>query len=257
MTFLNEDYQAPKSNHYFKPASGDSKVRILSKPILGWIDWDDKKPIRYKYSVKAPKPVVEAKPCKHFWAFIVWNYQENKIQIWEVTQATIRADLEKMSRDEDLGPIFFYDIKINKTGEMTKTKYTLTALPPKQLAPHIRESYEETPCRLDDLFEGKNPFESEEDPTKGIFGPNDLKVSVFASPKPAAGGTLATLAEELVADKISTEHLETYLNERASEKSVSIEQVIGGALLKEVLPKFKRAFVKWLSERGEEEAIPF
>ena len=148
--FLPKDYAAPKQSSYMRLQPGENKFRILSKPILGWLDWDDKKPVRYKYSPKAPKSINESKPCKHFWAFIVYNYSEAKIQILEIAQATIRNDLESMSNEPDLGPPFFYDIKITKTGDGTKTKYTVMALPLKPTSETIKKAFEEGP-------DGKQP----------------------------------------------------------------------------------------------------
>jgi len=254
MSFLPDDYEAPKTGNYMRFVEGENKFRILSKPILGWLDWSaDKKPIRYIYSPKAPKSQVESRPCKHFWAFVVYNYGEGKIQVLEIAQATIRNDLEKISNDADWGAPFFYDIKVIKTGQDTKTKYTVTPLPHKPLSSQIKLAFEETPCCLEALFENGNPFDlnAEREPTEGIFSQEDLQ-------KPSAFSRMEELRELLAIDFISTQYLEEYLKGRAKEKNLALEQVIAGALMKEILPKFKSAYSKWLAEtKPLEEAVPF
>ena len=49
---------------------------------------------------------------KHFWAFVVWNYNDNLIQILEITQATIQRGLK---------------IKIdNREGKATENDFIIT-----------------------------------------------------------------------------------------------------------------------------------
>src|SRR5215510_11210672 len=93
--FLPQDYQAPKtSNFYMKLQEGENKFRILTQPILGWEDWLDKKPVRYTFDNKPTKSFDPKKPVKHFWSMVVWNYNEEQIQILHITQATIRSSIE-------------------------------------------------------------------------------------------------------------------------------------------------------------------
>lgn len=116
--FLPEGYEAPASNaNYMKLLDGENKIRILSKPIVGWLDWKDKKPLRFRMNAKPEKPVDPAKPIKHFWAFLVWNYAESHVQVLELTQATIQKAIADLSKDDDWGPPFGYDIKITRKGK--------------------------------------------------------------------------------------------------------------------------------------------
>ncbi len=258
MSFLPNDYQAPpKAAHYMKLEQGDNKFRILSRPVLGWEDWTpDKKPVRYKYSPKPPKAIVEARPPKHFWSFIVWNYKDERIQILHLTQATVRDALHSLTEDKEWGAPFFYDIKINKTGEETKTKYIVTPCQARPLAAHIQNAFYETACCLDALFENANPFEPHSDrtPTPGVFSQADLGAPV----KEEFSGPFEELKEILSLDAIPTEHLMEFLSIKAKEKAAPLEQVIGGALLKDFRPKFKKAYEKWLIDSQKiEEAIPF
>lgn len=161
MNFLPDNYEAPKptSQLYLKLQDGENRIRILSRPIVGWEDWNaDKKPVRYKMSEKPAKPFDPAKPMKHFWAFIVWNVNEEQIQIMQITQATIRSSLESLSKDADWGSPFEYDIKINKKGEKMETEYTVNPAPHKPVSQEILKAFKDRPIQLEALFEGLDPF---------------------------------------------------------------------------------------------------
>ncbi len=91
MSFLPENYESPKqSGQYMKLADGDNRIRILTRPVMGWEDWQDKSPVRFAFDNKPLKSIDPKKPIRHFWAFVVYNYNEQKIQILNITQATIR-----------------------------------------------------------------------------------------------------------------------------------------------------------------------
>lgn len=172
---FNNGYESPKqSNNYMKLQEGENKFRILSPAVYGWEDWVNKKPVRYKMNEKPAKPFDETKPVKHFWAFIVWNYAEEKIQMLQITQASLRNALEPLCTSEDWGAPFFYDIKIHKKGEGINTEYSLTPVPHKPLAPHVEEAFKNKPCNLEALFDDMDPFASGQDSyTKGVFSKED------------------------------------------------------------------------------------
>lgn len=171
--FLPEGYEAPKSsNFYMKLQDGENKIRILTQPILGWEDWIENKPARYRMENKPKKSFDPKKPLRHFWSFVVWNYNDEQIQILHLTQATIRHNIEALCHDTDWGAPFFYDIKIIKKGEGTSTEYVVNPLPHKPLPSYIIECFNERPCCLEAIFDNADPFSSEWKPdqyTKGIF----------------------------------------------------------------------------------------
>lgn len=159
MSFLPENYEAPKaSNQYMKLQDGENRIRILSRAVTGWEDWQDKKPLRFEMSNKPQKPLDPTKPIKHFWAFIVYNYNESRIQILELTQATIRKSIEALSKDEDWGMPYDYDIKIVKVGENINTEYAVNPVPHKIIDKSIVDAFNASKCNLDALFEGADPF---------------------------------------------------------------------------------------------------
>lgn len=160
MSMFEKGYQIPKSpSNYFKPQDGDNLVRILSKPLMGWLDWQNKKPIRTPFSEK-PEPVDSTKPVKHFWDFVIWDYKDNSLKIWEVTQSTIQDVIYNLDSDPDWGEPTKYDLSIKKAGKDLETKYLVIAKPPKPLATEIQTAYNEANINLEELFNNGDLFNS-------------------------------------------------------------------------------------------------
>lgn len=157
--FLPNDYEAPQgASAYMKLQKGDNKFRILSKPIIGWLDWKDKKPFRFPIKNKPDKPMEQGKSIKHFWAFVVFDYNDQSVKILEITQATIQKTISDLSKDEEWGAPFEYDIKVNRKGEDLNTEYTVTPSPKKTLSDEIKKAALEKPCYLEALFTGGDPW---------------------------------------------------------------------------------------------------
>lgn len=164
--FLPSGYNVPSSeSSYLKFQTGENKFRILSKPIIGWLDWDNKKPFRFPMNQKPSKPIDPAKPVKHFWAFVVWDYNAKKISILEITQKSIMSAIQSLTADGDWGSPFDYDIKVTKTGTDMQTQYSVNPVPHKAVHVQILDLYEKTPVNLNALFEGKDPFEVQQKST--------------------------------------------------------------------------------------------
>ena len=174
--FLPEDYEPPvASGNYMKLQAGENRIRILSAPVLGWEDWTpEKKPVRFHYDSKPAKPIDPSRPVKHFWAMIVWNYKEERIQILHVTQSTIRTVIGALSENEDWGAPYFYDLKITKKGEKVDTEYSIIPCPKKPASEALRQAFHAKPCNLEALFTNADPFASNpsEGFTPGIFEDN-------------------------------------------------------------------------------------
>lgn len=157
--FLPSGYVQPISggNNYMKIKQGENKFRILSKPIVGWLDWQDKKPLRFDFKNK-PNAIDPTKPVKHFWAFVVWNYNDKAINILEITQSSIQQAITALTKDDDWGSPFGYDIKIVRTGEKMETTYTVNPVPHKPITDDVKKAYFEKPVILEKLFKGEDPF---------------------------------------------------------------------------------------------------
>lgn len=160
--FLPQGYEAPKSGSwFFKPQDKATRIRILSSPLIGYVDWDKSgekpKPIR----TKDQKPKIWKDEPKHFWALKIWNYTTESVQIRDITQSWIRNQIMTLV-DWEWGDPRGYDLKVWKTWEKHTTEYFVQTTPDgkKEIAPEIFEAELNTPCDLEALRTGADPFES-------------------------------------------------------------------------------------------------
>jgi hypothetical protein len=164
--FLPQGYAVPvKSSNYMKLQPGENRLRILCSPIIGWEWWEEgaegsRRPVRIRLSDKIPAgvPMEGDNRVRHFWAMVVYNYQEEQIQILEVTQATIQRTLKGLAADADWGNPKNYDIVINRVGEKLETKYEVLPKPARALDKGIVQAYEDMHINLAALFDGGDPF---------------------------------------------------------------------------------------------------
>ena len=163
--FLPEGYEAPVVGGFTKFEDGENRIRIMSKPVMGWIDWDEKKPLRFGYKYKPEAPIDPKKPIKHFWAMIIWNYKAKCIQILEITQVGIQNKIQSLSKDEEWGAPFFYDLKIIKEGSGKETVYVVNPSPKKPLTEEQQKASLEKRINLEALFSNGDPYAACENPT--------------------------------------------------------------------------------------------
>lgn len=176
---LPKGYDVPnKAGNYMKWADGANRFRILTAPIIGWEAWVDlpdggRKPIRTTMDNPFTSEQVPEGPegVKHFWAFVVWNYQENRVQILEVTQKGIQKSLQALDRDDDWGDFTGYDIVVTRTGQKLETEYSLQPKPAKELDKKIKEEYMKMSIKLEALYTGDDPFAKE---GKEDINPDDI-----------------------------------------------------------------------------------
>lgn len=159
MDFLPANYETPQgAGSYMKFQQGDNKFRILSKPIIGWLDWKDKVPYRFGFKNKPEKPLGD-QPIRHFWAMIVFDYSDQAVKILEITQSTIQKSIEHLAKDEDWGSPHEYDLKVNKTGQDKSTEYKVNPSPKKPVSDEIKAAALAKPINLEALYKGADPFQ--------------------------------------------------------------------------------------------------
>ncbi len=167
--FLDASYEIPKGpSNYTKLETGDTKLRILSKPIIGFSYWDlNQTPVRIQGTTEPPiqkslihKDKFGNQPLKHFWAMVVYNYNVKQIQILEVTQSSILTSLKDLATNPDWGSPFGYDITINKSGTGKETSYSVTPVPPKPVSEEVKAAFKSKPANLLAMFAGNDPFAS-------------------------------------------------------------------------------------------------
>ncbi len=163
MSFLPKDYEAPKaSGNYLKLTEGTHRFRVLDNAIVGWEYWNkENKPVRQKEEFEEiPNDIAEGRNPKFFWAFPVWNVDEKKVQILELTQGKIQDIILALTQDVDYGDPQGYDIVITRTGKgFGDTKYSVIAKPPVPISDEVKKAYEKTNINLEKLFTGEDPFE--------------------------------------------------------------------------------------------------
>lgn len=164
--FLPKDYKVPSSGgNYTKFEEGTTTLRILSAPLLGWVDWKEvegkKTPLRFAFDNK-PEPFNKEKPVRHFWAFKVWNYKTKSIQIWEITQSGIQGKIQSLVTNENWGIPIEYDLDIIREGMgFSDTKYDVQPVPPKALAEDIVAKDKAIKVDLNKLLADLDPFDFE------------------------------------------------------------------------------------------------
>ena len=155
--------QSAQSN-YLRLTPGKHRIRILSGAIAGWVFWEDtpeggRRPTRLPLDQNPP--VEQAETIKKFLAFPVWNYELGRVQVWEVTQATIQRELKAYEKDADWGNLQEYDLEITREGnDKNTTKYRVSPKPKNPLGKDLEEQIELP--RMDALYKGADPFATED-----------------------------------------------------------------------------------------------
>jgi hypothetical protein len=169
--FLPQGYETPESEQRFMElVEGANTFRILSSAIVGyewWVDTGDggRVPIRVRTAEEVPAEVrnttqSRAKP-KHFWAFVVYNYQTQSIQVLELKQQTILRAIEAFVKNPKWGNPQQYDLLIEKVKTGSRdwdVEYNVIPEPPSPLDPGIAELAKHVPVRLEALYNGEDPF---------------------------------------------------------------------------------------------------
>jgi len=185
-----------------KLAEGEHRFRIVARPIAGWIDWKDKKPMRFRPENKPKSPVDPTKPIKPFWAIHVWDYAKEGLFIMEITQNSIRRALEMLAMNEDWGDLTSFDFKIKKEGAGIDTNYSVIPIPPKPMAQVVKESLTAAPVRLEALYDGLDPWTDLE--------PFDGEIASFKGISEGQTAQLDTLLQK-INDKAFQKELEAHL----------------------------------------------
>ena len=184
MSFLPKDYTLPESpSSFFKLQDGENRIRILSDAKVGWEGWKDSKPFRregVECNIKDNEVDIDEKYSKKpkinlFWAFLVFNYKSNQVEVATITQKTVLKGIENLVNDPDWGDILKYDIAINKVKKGDKTTYTVSPKPAKELTAEIKKIISESKLSIDIIFgkgiedDGKKIEYPEEDSSEVAF----------------------------------------------------------------------------------------
>jgi hypothetical protein len=190
---LPKGYGTPESQkNSVEFVEGINTFRILSPAIVGYKWFEDtgdggSVPRRVRTEEEVPAEVRNAvndrDRDKHFWAFVVFNYNTQSIQVLELTQKSIMRPIEAYSKNPKWGNPQRYDLVIEKvkTGPRDRdVKYSVIPEPPSQLDEGIAKLAKSIPVRLEALYEGEDPFavtDREEAPTQSKNGHRDVPFS--------------------------------------------------------------------------------
>lgn len=142
-----------------KLQQGANRIRILGSAVVGYEGWKDNKPVRKRMNEAIPMSEVDdVDRVKHFWAFPVWNYEAEQVQILEITQKGIQKAIKALVADSDWGDPKNYDLVITRSGEKLDTEYSVQPKPTKKLDEAIEQIYNDTPINLEALFTNGDPF---------------------------------------------------------------------------------------------------
>lgn len=166
--FVDEAAVSAGGSSYMKFDTGENKFRAISKPIIGWVVWEEdedgeRKPIRSDINSEpdAPSDDPKDKP-KKFMALVVIDRSDDEVKILEITQQSVIKAVQGLAKNPDWGKPFAYDINVTKKGEGKKTRYTVQPSPKKALSKDDIKAANAKPCNLDALYTGENPWETED-----------------------------------------------------------------------------------------------
>lgn len=161
--FPTEDYKIPSTSNYMKFLDGENSFRVLSSAIVGYEYFNrENKPIRSKVPFdELPEDIKKDGRINHFWAFVVWNYNEKKVQVLELTQKGIMKTMQAYIKNPKWGNPREYDFIVNRTGNGLDTEYAVTVNPKSVMDEMMVAGLKNTKVNLDNLFEGKDPFSKE------------------------------------------------------------------------------------------------
>ena len=161
--FIPEGYSEPSSSsgRYTKIEEGKKvKLRVLASPVQGFERWTvEPKPIRFRTLEDQPSRAdwKDDQP-KLFWAMPVWNYTSEQVEVWSVTQKSIRQELVALANNEDWGDPHEYDITVSRTGSGLETKYQVHPSPHRQIEDFALRAFEKIAPKVEALFTGDDPF---------------------------------------------------------------------------------------------------
>ena len=181
---MPSNYKLPsKAEQFLKLKTGANRVRVVSSELVECflIFGGDRKPVRkpivrdangdieeFCYFTQKEIDAINLTPDKetgkidepkYCWILKVWNYDLQRIQIWEISQVSIQKDLTKCFSNPDYADCTLYDLNIDKEGEKLMTKYRFLPGKEKPLPFEIWQKIENTPCNIDAIYEGKYPME--------------------------------------------------------------------------------------------------
>lgn len=166
---FSQNYREPQAqSQYFKmKEEGSYLLRILTKKedvLAYWVDFSQKEDGTfskniYPYQEDGNKPSEASKEAKLNWALAIFNKDTNQVQIWEISQKSIKNFLLSIVRGKIKNDYTKFDIQITKTGKGLDTEYSLLTGDTESLNTEELDIINNTKYNLKAMEKGENPFE--------------------------------------------------------------------------------------------------
>lgn len=157
--FNDNNYKMPSTDNYMKFKEGENTFRVLSSAIVGYEYFNtENKPVRSKLPFDETPGIKADGEVKHFWAFCVWNYSDERVQILQLTQKGIMTFMQNLIQNKRWGLPTEYDITVNRTGSGMNTEYTYMANPHSVLEDKVAEAWGKANIDLNELYTGGDLF---------------------------------------------------------------------------------------------------
>lgn len=158
-TFLQES--ASSASDYVKFQDGDKRsLRILSKPVAGYVLFVDGKPIRWEHDAPRPEHAVSDEKPRKFVAFVVFEYDGQsdggRVKIWEFSQRSIIDQMAMLFKEEHWTA---FELVVTRKGKALDTKYNVTGIK-SPIEDTLLEFASQAADYIDltKLYTGENPF---------------------------------------------------------------------------------------------------
>lgn len=127
---------------FLKLGDGDQvRVRLASLPVIFQNAFDDQRTGETKIDTR--------------FAFIVWNHNEDKAQIWITNGATYGQQIAPLLDDEDYGDWREYDVTISRSGEKAQTRYSVRPIPKRTMLGYDAQKAVESVDIIEKIGRGK------------------------------------------------------------------------------------------------------
>lgn len=161
--FPTNDYKVPVTSDWLnKFPQGDTNFRVLTPAIVGYEYFNsDNKPVRSREMFDETPGMKKDGSVKHFWAFVVWNYEAERVQILELTQKSIMTSMKALIDNPKWGDPHGYDITVTRTGTtMNDTEYSCMPNPHTAISEEIAAAFLKRTVNLEALYSGADPFKA-------------------------------------------------------------------------------------------------
>jgi len=107
---------------------------------------------------------------KLVWAMVVFNHDEQQVQVWEVSQQSIKSTLFAIANGKLKNDWTKFDIQVTRTGQKTETEYTVLPGDSEELSDEAKEIIAKTDVDLSQMEKGEYPFPKKDDNKESSTG---------------------------------------------------------------------------------------